>query len=65
MFERTNSIVTIKNFKVVPHLRVLLGFTAADATGKKEAINCIRTSGISIHHLNLPAYEEKCQLARC
>lgn len=65
VFERTNLIIRIKNFKVILHLEVLLGFTAVDATRKKEAINCVHTLEISIHHLNLPDSEEKCQIVLC
>lgn len=55
-------MIRIKNLKVIMHLQVLLGFTAVDATRKKEAINYVHALGISIHHLNLPAYEEKRQI---
>lgn len=62
VFERTNLMIRIKNFKVIMHFQGLLGFTAVDATRKKEAINCVHALGISVHHLDLPAYEEKRQI---
>lgn len=36
LLERTNLVIRIKNFKVITHLQVLLGFAAVDATRKKQ-----------------------------
>lgn len=65
LFERTSLIIRMKMFKVIMHLQILLGFIAVESTAKKEAINYVRTFGISIHCHNLPDYEENNQIALC